>query len=127
MSPEVMILGKGVGDNLDFEFYKCVGLVLKKIRIEKNISLETLARSIGDTTKQSLNRYELGQARLKLDVFKRICSALNEDYLKTYNDILILYYKREGIIQDEEKIFEKYSNLSSGQKDIIDKMIDNMK
>jgi transcriptional regulator with XRE-family HTH domain len=127
MSPEVIVLGKSAGDNLDFQFNNCVGFILKKIRTEKNISLETLAKSIGDTTKQSLNRYELGQARLTLGLFKKICSALNEDYLKIYNDILILYYKREGIIQDEEKIFEKYSNLSSEQKDIIDKMIDNMK
>ena len=67
-------------DNLDYQLNKVASVVIKEKRKEKGYSLEELASKLNNiVTRQSLYRYENNEARMKNNIFKKICLALGEN------------------------------------------------
>lgn len=75
-------------DNLDYQLNKIASIVIKNKRLEKGYSLEELASKLNNiVTRQSLYRYENNEARMKNNIFKKICLALNENPADVWSEI----------------------------------------
>lgn len=75
-------------DNLDYKLNLIASQVIKEKRIEKGYSLEEVANKLNNIiTRQSLYRYENNDARMKNNIFKKICLALNENPSDVWNEI----------------------------------------
>lgn len=75
-------------ENLDFQLNKVASLVIKELRIKKRYSLEELSNKLNNiVTRQSLFRYESNEARMKNNIFKKICLALGENPIDVWNEI----------------------------------------
>lgn len=75
-------------DNLDYQLNKIASIVIKEKRNEKGYSLEELANKLNNiVTRQSLYRYENNEARMKNNIFKKICLALNENPADVWDEI----------------------------------------
>lgn len=75
-------------DNLDYKLNQIASKVIKEKRMKKNLSLEELANKLNNIiTRQSLYRYENNEARMKNNIFKKICLALNENPSDVWNEI----------------------------------------
>lgn len=75
-------------DNLDYQLNKIASNVIKEKRIKKNYSLEELANKLNNiVSRQSLYRYENNEARMKNNIFKQICLALNENPNEVWEEI----------------------------------------
>lgn len=75
-------------DNLDYQLNKIASIVIKEKRQQKGYSLEELANKLNNiVTRQSLYRYENNEARMKNNIFKRICLALDENPADVWNEI----------------------------------------
>lgn len=75
-------------DNLDFQLNKIASIVIKNKRQKKGYSLEELANKLDNIiTRQSLYRYENNEARMKNNIFKKICLALDENPSDVWNEI----------------------------------------
>lgn len=75
-------------ENLDYQLNKIAAIVIRQKRISKGYSLEEEANKLNNIiTRQSLHRYETGEARMKNNIFKKICLALDEDPNDVWNEI----------------------------------------
>lgn len=75
--------------NLDFEFNKIVGEVLKKTRLQKGMSLEDVCRKTKTgIPKQRLSDYEGNKYRITNTTFQDVCHALNESPEDVYEEII---------------------------------------
>lgn len=75
-------------DNLDYKLNLIASQVIREKRIEKGYSLEEVANRLNNIiTRQSLYRYENNDARMKNNIFKKICLALNENPSDVWNEI----------------------------------------
>ena len=75
-------------DNLDYQLNKIASIVIKEKRQNKGYSLEELANKLNNiVTRQSLYRYENNEARMKNNIFKKICLALDENPADVWNEI----------------------------------------
>lgn len=75
-------------DNLDYQLNKIASIVIKEKRQQKGYSLEELANKLNNiVTRQSLYRYENNDARMKNNIFKKICLALDENPADVWNEI----------------------------------------
>ncbi len=75
-------------ENIDSIFNEVAARTLKKYREQKNMSLEDVVKHMKNPiTRQSLFKYENGQARIKTEVFLDICSSLKIDPKRTFLDI----------------------------------------
>ncbi len=75
-------------DNLDYQLNKIASIVIKEKRLKKNYSLEELANKLNNiVTRQSLYRYENNEARMKNNIFKQICLALDEKPNDVWDEI----------------------------------------
>lgn len=75
-------------ENLDFQFNKIASLVIKQKRMKKSYSLEELSKKLNNLiSRQSLFRYENNEARMKKNIFKKICLALDENPIDVWNEI----------------------------------------
>ena len=75
-------------DNLDYQLNKIASIVIKEKRLKKNYSLEELANKLNNiVTRQSLYRYENNEARMKNNIFKQICLALDENPNDVWDEI----------------------------------------
>ena len=80
-------------NNLDRALYIAIATILKRIRIEKGISLEELANRMDIyTTKQNLSKYENALLRITVQTFNSYCLALNENPGKVWQEINEFYY-----------------------------------
>lgn len=74
--------------NLDYQLNKIASIVIKEKRLTKNYSLEDVVNKLNNIiTRQSLYRYENNEARMKNNIFKKICLALGENPADVWNDI----------------------------------------
>ena len=89
-------------DNLDFSFNEITGEVLRNKREKNNYSLKQLAEKVG-ITRQALFRYETNQSRIKNDVFKDICYALNEEPQSVFEEIQLKFAKYGKMLSRERK------------------------
>ena len=75
-------------ENLDYQLNKIASLVIREKRQQKGYSLEDVANKLNNIiTRQSLYRYENNEARMKNNIFKKICLALNENPAEVWNEI----------------------------------------
>lgn len=75
-------------DNLDYQLNKIASIVIKEKRLKKGYSLEDVANRLNNIiSRQSLYRYESNEARMKNNIFKKICIALGENPLDVWNEI----------------------------------------
>lgn len=75
-------------ENLDFQLNKIASIVIKEKRLKKGYSLEDVVNKLNNIiTRQSLYRYENNEARMKNNIFKKICLALDENPSDVWNDI----------------------------------------
>lgn len=75
-------------ENLDYQLNYIASQVIKNKRIKKGYSLEALANKLGNIiTRQSLYRYETNEARMKNNIFKKICLALDENPEDVWNEV----------------------------------------
>ena len=75
-------------ENLDSKLNKIASDVIKEKRIKKGYSLEDVANRLNNIlTRQSLFRYENNEARMKNNIFKKICLALGENPVDVWNEI----------------------------------------
>ncbi len=75
-------------DNLDYQLNKIASVVIKEKRINKGYSLDDVINKLNNIiTKQSLYRYENNEARMKNNIFKKICLALDENPSDVWQEI----------------------------------------
>lgn len=63
---------------MDKVFYQALGLEIRKARQEKNITLYKIARLTG-ISKSTVDRWELGESRISVSNYKKLCKILNID------------------------------------------------
>ena len=74
---------KYIDNTFNFE----IATLLKKYRLRKGYSLEELSNKINKiVSRQMLFKYEKGQARIKTDVFNKICAVLDVNPKSIIND-----------------------------------------
>lgn len=79
---------------IDSSFNKIVGLQLKKIREDNNVSLEELSNKLNNKlSRQTLSTYETGRSKIKVSVFIDICNALGYSPDEVFEEINIRYLK----------------------------------
>lgn len=80
---------------MDSLLNKTIGEVLKKKREEKNMSLEQLSNKINNcVSRQTLSTYESGRSKIRIDMFIKICEALQLDPNEVYDEISMQFFKR---------------------------------
>lgn len=79
---------------IDSSFNKIVGLQLKKIREDNNVSLEELSNKLNNKlSRQTLSTYETGRSKIKVSVFIDICNALGYNPEEVFDEINMKYFK----------------------------------
>lgn len=74
--------------NIDGKLNEIASIVIKEKRLKHGYSLEDVVNKMNNIiTRQSLYRYENNDARMKVDIFNKICSSLNEDPEVVWNEI----------------------------------------
>jgi transcriptional regulator with XRE-family HTH domain len=115
-------------NNVDDKLYEIAGNVIKKIRNNKNISLEELANRINHiVTRQQLFKYENGSARMKTQIFNQICLALDYNPSDVWKMINNQYYSNTStskVSDDDEILFYKYQKLKPEDKELIKNIIE---
>lgn len=106
---------KSNDENIDYIFNEVASKTIKRYREEKNMSLEEVAKKMKTPiSRQSLFKYENNQARMKVNIFMDICTALNVNANEAFKEI------------NEQSLFLA-SKLSQEQKSPIDFNIFNSK
>lgn len=72
--------------DLDYEFNRIAGEVLKAKREKSGLTLEQLGKRVR-TTRQNIYKYEYNLSRIKVDMFISMCYALGEDPNSVFNEI----------------------------------------
>ena len=82
---------------MDSLFNQTLGEVLKKKREERNLSLEQLANRLdNEVSRQTLSTYESGRSKIRIDMFLKVCKALNYDPNETYDEVTMLFFKKSN-------------------------------
>lgn len=93
---------------LDFKLNEIASKIIKEKRLKKGYSLEDLANRLGNViTRQSLFRYESNDARMKNNIFQKICLALDENPQDVWNEInsrLLDFNNAEFVNLEEDTI-----------------------
>lgn len=93
---------------LDFKLNEIASKIIKEKRLKKGYSLEDLANRLNNVvTRQSLFRYESNDARMKNNIFQKICLALDENPQDVWNEInsrLLDFNNAEFVNLDEDTI-----------------------
>lgn len=103
---------------IDMALYKEIGNIIKRERIDREISLDQLVNKInGLKTKSTLKRYEDGISRIDMDTLKTICNALDVHYVDVVNEAESkANYHNDNLGEYGENI--KY--LSKNYPDLVD-------
>lgn len=79
---------------VDSEFNRIVGLELKRIREQHNLSLEELSNRLKNkVSRQTLSTYEFGRSKIKISTFIEICEALGLNPVEVFDEINLRYLK----------------------------------
>ena len=79
-------------ENIDFKLNEIASGMIRKKRLSKGYSLDDVVNRLNNIiTKQSLYRYENNEARMKNNIFKKICLALDENPVDVWNEINDLF------------------------------------
>lgn len=118
---------------IDMLLYKQIGSIIKRERINQNISLDQLVSKIGNLkTKSSIKRYEDGKSRIDIETLTIICSALSinvnelikeaEENVKfnTENDSLGSYIENVNYLEkNNPDLLELYNEIHSNDQLIL--------
>ncbi len=90
---------------IDNVFNQAIAEVLKELRKERNLSLQELSNKMnGIVTRQTLNRYELGLSKIRMNVFLKLAQAFNMQPKDLYEKINMRYIsKLSNYIEDMSK------------------------
>ena len=122
-----------------------IGKILKKARIQKNMSLQNVSDALGNKkTKQTIMRYENGTSRIEAEIMKELCRILGLDAetvihtaqqrvvqnsIVDYNNKLVAL-KKDGYdsIENNEdlRLLAYYHRLTRQEKDAVMTMIQSM-
>ncbi len=72
--------------DLDFEFNRITGEVLRAKREKADLTLEQLGKRVR-TTRQNIYKYEYNLSRIKVDMFISICYAMGHAPNDVFNEI----------------------------------------
>ena len=72
--------------DLDYEFNRIAGEVLRAKRESANLTLDQLGKRVR-STRQNIYKYEYNLSRLKVDMFISMCYALGEEPNKVFDEI----------------------------------------
>lgn len=72
--------------DLDYEFNRIAGEVLRQKREKANLTLDQLGKRVR-TTRQNIYKYEYNLSRIKVDMFISMCYALGEEPNIVFNEI----------------------------------------
>lgn len=112
----------------DLELYGIVGKMLREVREEKGYSLESGAGHLSIAPK-SLQRYECGERKIKIDTIKNLCEFYNIDYYEfiskakerfmqnstnTTHNVLFSSRDNRDIKKDLDSIMEKLASKEYG-------------
>lgn len=64
-----------------------IGKKLKKARLEKNYTLEYIAKNIGLKQASTIGHYENGRRSVSIETLIKICKLLELDYKKLLDDV----------------------------------------
>lgn len=82
---------------MDSLFNQTLGEVLKKKREERNLSLEQLANRLdNEVSRQTLSTYESARSKIRIDMFLKVCKALNYDPNEIYDEVTVLFFKKSN-------------------------------
>ena len=96
-------------DNLDYKLNEIASQVIKEKRIKKGYSLEDVSNKLNNIiTRQSLYRYECNEARMKNEIFAKICLALGEEPQNVWNEINSRFMK--SLVFDNAEIVDINQN-----------------
>jgi Zn-dependent peptidase ImmA (M78 family)/DNA-binding XRE family transcriptional regulator len=87
-----------------------IGARIRRARKAKGLSLEKLALKVGNITKQSINKYELGKATPSSDILLRIARVL---------DVKVEYFFRPFEVKLEKVNFRRKAKLSITEENRI--------
>ncbi len=118
---------------IDMLLYKQIGSIIKRERINQNISLDQLVSKIGNLkTKSSIKRYEDGKSRIDIETLTIICSALSinvnelikeaEENVKfnTENDSLGSYIENVNYLEkNNPDLLELYNEIHSNDQLVL--------
>lgn len=108
---------------IDMELYKEIGQILKRERLNCNMSLDTLVSKLnGVKTKSTLKRYEDGVSRIDMNILQMICNALNIDYSEVIYEAekKASYHKESPLgnyednieyLKDQPELLELYNDI----------------
>lgn len=122
-----------------------IGKILKKARLQKNMSLQNVSDALGNKkTKQTIMRYENGTSRIEAETMKDLCRILGLDAdtvihtaqqrvvqnsIVDYNNKLVAL-QRDGYdsIENNEdlRLLAYYHRLTRQEKDAVMTMIQSM-
>lgn len=63
----------------ELELYKIIGGMIRTKRLDKGLTLDNVAKQLGVTSK-TIQRYELGERKIKLNILMQLSSILDFDY-----------------------------------------------
>lgn len=116
---------------IDMALYKEIGLILKRERIKRNISLDNLSKLLnGIKTKSTLKRYEDGKSRIDMDLLKKICDI----YSINYSDVIYEaesktnyqnqsslgnHYENVDYLKDKPELLELYNEIVANDQLVL--------
>lgn len=118
---------------IDMMLYKEIGKILKRERLNKEMSLDQLVESINNIkTKSTLKRYEDGKSRIDMDVLPIVCKALNINYVdvikEAENEVdfhnsnnlsLGDYVKNVSYLKDKPELLELYEDIIANDQLVL--------
>lgn len=113
--------------------YKEIGRILKRERLNKEMSLDQLVESINNIkTKSTLKRYEDGKSRIDMDVLPIICKALNINHVdvikeaenevsfhNSNNSSFGDYEKNISYLKNKPELLELYEDIVANDKLVL--------
>lgn len=80
---------------VDTDFNRSIGIILRRKRLEKNWSLNTLAKKINEkVSRQTLCNYETGNSKIRHNIFIDLCNIYNINPEDLMDEIIVNYLKK---------------------------------
>lgn len=116
---------------IDMALYKEIGQIIKRERVNQDISLDRLVEKMGHIkTKSTIKRYEDGISRIDMDILNTICNALNLNYLDVIQEAenKVSYYNNTNLgnynnnveyLKDKPELLELYQDIVANDRLVI--------
>ena len=84
----------GDSELLDIFLNKSAGEVIREIRQDKKMTLEEVSKKTDMFTKQTLNKYELGKSKLRMNTLFELAKIYNLEPKELYEKINMRYISK---------------------------------